>query len=576
MATTTSNRTYTLTGTDANGCQASDSVNVTVQPALTASANANQRLCTNSGLSVPLTATVGGGVAPFTYAWTASPTCTGCITSPTSASTNVKPNVTTTFTVTITDANGTQAQAQTTVTVKSSISVNAGTSRTFTTGQTLPIGETAQTNLSYSWSCNKASCGFSSTTASNPNVTPTQTTTYTVTATDGPTCSATASVTLTLDPCATNNGGCDDNATCSGTTGTAVCTCNTGYSGDGLTCVGGYSGISAGNTHSCGIRGDGALYCWGSNGNGEIGDGTTTSRSVGVRVGTANDWTDISAGGQFTCGIRSGQMWCWGRNSDGEVGDGTQTDRRTPTRIGTATNWASVSAGDDHVCALQSDGTLWCWGETSFGQMGIGSASSPKTTPYKVSSATNWTSVSSGHNYTCALKTDKTLWCTGENGNYQLGTGSNSSVNNWTKIGSATDWASVDSGDLHTCAIKTSGTLWCWGDNAYGQLGIGSTWSRSTPTQVGSVNTWTAVATAGDQGGEHTCATRSDKSLWCWGRNNNGQLGDGTTTQRTSPVRIGSSTSWLSVDTGIAHTCALKADLTATCWGASSTGQPAP
>jgi len=138
------------------------------------------------------------------------------------------------------------------------------------------------------------------------------------------------------------------------------------------------------------------------------------------------------------------------------------------------------------------------------------------------------------------------------------------------QVGTATTWANVSTGDSHTCGVRTDGTLWCWGYNRLGQLGLGSeAWTFTTPTQVGTATTWASVAA----GYAHTCATRTNGSLWCWGDSSAGQLGLGSVAYSTTPAQVGTGTTWASVSTGYAHTCATRTDKSLWCWGDNGYGQ---
>jgi alpha-tubulin suppressor-like RCC1 family protein len=373
--------------------------------------------------------------------------------------------------------------------------------------------------------------------------------------------------------------------------------------------------VSAGTQHTCARKTTGTLWCWGANGSGELGDGTTTGRTTPTQVGAASDWQSVATGMYSTCATRtSGTLWCWGANGSGQLGDGTQTNRSTPTQVGTDTNWATATtgsqfacatrvtgpiwcwglntnnqlgaeritptaagtdtnwqtydAGSAHMCATKTTGTLWCWGANTFSQLGDGTVTS-RSAPTQIGSDANWQTISAGNAHSCATKTTGTLWCWGDNWNGQLGTGDFAGRTSPTQVGSASDWQSVTAGSRHTCARKTSGTLWCWGPNGNGEVGDGTTTTRTTPTQVGTDTNWQTISA----GNESTCVTKTTGTLWCWGANASGQLGDGTTTNRLAPLQVGTDTNWQTPAVAWEHTCALKTTGTIWCWGNDASGR---
>ena len=321
-----------------------------------------------------------------------------------------------------------------------------------------------------------------------------------------------------------------------------------------------YSSITAvQRTSTCGIR-SGELWCWGRNTYGQLGDGTTgTGRDHAVRVGTAEDWNVVAMGNGHACGIKAdGELWCWGRNGDGQVGNGTYTDRTTPARIGGRTDWTSVATGSRHTCGV-AGGVLWCWGSNVSGQVGD-STTATRNAPTAVSAPfSGWTSVSAGGDdlagagHTCAIRSPGELWCWGRNTSGEAGLGAVTGTVVPLRVGAASDWKQVDAGERHTCGLRGAGALWCWGYNASGQVGDGTTTQRTTPVPVGSATDWRTVTVAGTLfHGGHTCAIRGGSGqLWCWGSNLAAQFGDGTISDgSTVPVRIGTSEGWSRLDAG--------------------------
>jgi alpha-tubulin suppressor-like RCC1 family protein len=308
------------------------------------------------------------------------------------------------------------------------------------------------------------------------------------------------------------------------------------------------------------------LYLWGQ---------AASSATAPTQTGsTGTQWRQVSTGGNTastTCGIRADwTLWCGGNNTFGQVGDGTTTNRATPVQVGAGTTWVSVMVAGSSSCGIKADRTAWCWGYNGYGELGDGSTTQ-RTSPVQVGSATTWTALAGGTEHVCATRADGTLWCWGQNLSGQLGQGSTDGLSHSSplQVGALTTWTSPSAGYQHSCAVKTDGTLWCWGYNGTGQLGDSSTTQRTSPVQVGSATTWSRAS--GGYG--HTCATRTDGTLWCWGQNINGQLGDGSTTQRTSPVQVGSATTWSVPAAGWTHSCAVRTTGTLWCWGDNGSGQ---
>jgi alpha-tubulin suppressor-like RCC1 family protein len=331
--------------------------------------------------------------------------------------------------------------------------------------------------------------------------------------------------------------------------------------------------IAAGRYHMAMVRSDGTLWTWGYNVNGELGDGTTTNKSSPIQVGTDTNWTAVSAMYHYTVALKSdGTLWAWGYNAVGQLGDGTTTIRKTPVRVGTATNWAKVAAGAVHTVALKSDGTLWTWGDNSSGQLGDGTTTGI-TSPIQVGAGTNWVAVDAGYDHTVALKSDGTLWAWGSNSYGALGDGTTTIRKSPVQALGGPNWRTITAGDYYTAARRVDGTLWAWGYNSEGQLGDGTSTDRNSPVQVGVDHNWVSAAAGAGSWGSHTAALRSDGTLWTWGDNGSGELGDGTNMSSYFQGQVGSDTDWKAVSVGRGSTIALKSGNDVWAWGYNLYGQ---
>jgi alpha-tubulin suppressor-like RCC1 family protein len=335
--------------------------------------------------------------------------------------------------------------------------------------------------------------------------------------------------------------------------------------------------VSAGGYQTIARKADGNLYSWGSNIQGQLGDSSNTSRNAPVVVNAGagtTTWRTVAVGDQFAVAIRTsgtsttgGTLWAWGLNQNGQLGDGTTVSRSVPVQIGKDTDWAFVTAGKGHALAIKTTGILYAWGRNFNGQLGDGTQIG-KLVPTKIGVAT-WLTVSAGETHTLGLQKDGTLWAWGGGESGQIGNaGNTASVPAPVKIGTST-WASVSAGAFHSMAISANGVLWGWGANGSSQLGDNGSASVNAPKVIQSdINNWTVVAA----GASHTMGVRSDGTLWGWGSNAEGQLGNGDT-DSSFPVQIGTGTTWVTVTSGAAHSFGLKTDNTLWGWGRNQEGQ---
>lgn len=390
----------------------------------------------------------------------------------------------------------------------------------------------------------------------------------------------------------------------------------------GSIAIQGIKSFAAGWNHTLGLKNDGSLWAWGGNGSGQLGDGTAADKNKPVQLGNETNWSIVAAGKKFSLALKTdGTLWAWGANSKGQLGNGTTTDSLIPAQIGTDTNWSAISAGDSFTLALKSDGTLWAWGSNSKGQLGLGTTTDGLV-PVRVGTEVAWKAIAAGYDHAVALRNDGTLWAWGGNESGQLGQGAaadlitpaiaNSTVpvqvpgTNWSAVAaggsSQSYYVNISGTDVlrvggYTVALKSDGTLWAWGENIYGQLGDGTNYNmawagagtyplngheandRLLPLQIGTDTDWNRIST----GAGHSVALKSDGTLWAWGLNVNGQLANGNPgMDNLMPLPVGTDNllpyilpkqPWSAISAGGYQTVALRSDGTLWAWGWNGSGQ---
>lgn len=354
----------------------------------------------------------------------------------------------------------------------------------------------------------------------------------------------------------------------------------------------GFTAVAAGAQHSCGLSGDGAVYCWGRGYNGELGIGTLLPGVAGpVHTATAVRFRDITAGYYHTCGLgeddraycwgwnrwgqvgvedtesvfvreptpvagghaftrlaagwyhtcgvtRFGEVLCWGNNEDGQLGDGTTTNRSAPTPVAASGPFREVGAGAFHSCATDATDRAYCWGRNIEGQLGTGSRE-PSAVPLAVAGGEAFRVLDGGRGHTCGVTGEGSIYCWGSNNHGELGT---RSVGEAGLPGSRTPaqvarsqaYVSVSAGTDYTCAVDEPGTGYCWGAGVYGQLGLGTTADENSPRVV-SRPSFSAIAASN---GTHTCGVTPSRQLYCWGSGEAGQLGNPSTTATALPLPV--------------------------------------
>ena len=328
--------------------------------------------------------------------------------------------------------------------------------------------------------------------------------------------------------------------------------------------------IAAGEWHSMALRGDGTVWGWGRNDYGQVGDGSITpvpgaiQKSTPSQVSGLTAVVAISGGGQQNAAQKSdGTVWTWGHNVFGEIGDGTTTQRITPVPVGglVLAGFTGIAAGSRHSLALKSDGTVWAWGQNDMGQIGDGTTTQ-RQAAVQVRGLTLVTAISAGDKFSVALKGDGTVWAWGSGSEGQLGDGTTAQQKLTPGLVSGlAGVVAISSGHEHSLALKGDGTVWAWGYNGGGQIGDGTNGQRAAPVQISGLTGVVSIAA----GWEDSLALKGDGTVWGWGSNYHKELGDGTSTAHTTPIAVGGFTGVLAIAAGENDSLALKSD--GTVWG---------
>jgi alpha-tubulin suppressor-like RCC1 family protein len=290
--------------------------------------------------------------------------------------------------------------------------------------------------------------------------------------------------------------------------------------------------VAAGGDHACALAQDGAAYCWGLNDHGQLGDGTTTTRLVATAVAGPVRFVALTLGHRHTCGLTSiGSAYCWGSNADGQLGDGTGEDRLAPTRVSGELLFQTLTTGFWFTCGL-SGSSIYCWGKNDIGQLGDGT-NTHRVTPTRIVSGQAFSTVEAGGSHGCGLAAGA-AFCWGGGPFGALG-GSDAAAGIPVSVEGNAAFASISAGDSFTCGLTTTGLVYCWGINHVGELGRGTTNTTDNPTPV-AVSGGLQFASHVAGIGRYSCGRATPSSgLYCWGMNFDGQLGDGTTTHRSVP-----------------------------------------
>jgi hypothetical protein len=310
-----------------------------------------------------------------------------------------------------------------------------------------------------------------------------------------------------------------------------------------------FTQLDLGSTHSCGLTSAGAAYCWGRNNAGQLGDNSTSNRSddhqsVPAAVAGGLTFTKLSAGAQHTCGVTAaGTAHCWGANGRGGLGDGTTTSRPVPAAVGGGLSFGMITTGGysfGMTCAVTTSGAAYCWGENSFGQLGIAATDDAvHGTPAAVSGGIAFASLDVGGTHVCGVSTAGTGYCWGANVLGSLGDASTVQRSTPVAVTGGIAFARIVGGgfsnvNAHTCGFTTAGKAYCWGDNEVGALGDGSLVNRLEPSAVAGQSSFNNLAA----GARHSCGVATTGILYCWGSNRAGQLGVNSVATQSSPARV--------------------------------------
>jgi len=335
--------------------------------------------------------------------------------------------------------------------------------------------------------------------------------------------------------------------------------------------------IAAGQSHSCALDQTGTVYCWGSTPTSFVSNSILPDRAP-TPVPNAPTFTAVASGSRYSCGLTAaGKAYCWGWNGEGELGNGTTVNASSPTEVAGGHTFAAITAGLLHACALDMAGQAYCWGNNSSGELGNGQSTTGSLTPVAVATTQTLVAIDAGNSHTCAITVGGAAYCWGQNTSGQVGKGT-VSLNEPTPVAVSDGhaFASVSVGWDHTCGVTADGVAYCWGENYWGQLGdgLGAATRRANPAPVRV--TGDLAFRSVSAGRSFSCGLTTGGIGYCWGLGFNGQLGDGTDTNgrfAPSPAPIAGGLTFSAIDLGADHACAMSNLRTLYCWGVNTYGQ---
>ena len=331
--------------------------------------------------------------------------------------------------------------------------------------------------------------------------------------------------------------------------------------------------LAGGGGHSLAVQGDGTVWAWGYNTDGELGNGSTSASSAPVQVSSISGALAVAAGKLHSLAVKSdGTVWAWGSNVSGQLGNNSTVSSDVPVKVNGLTDIVAVAAGSLHSLAVRSDGTVWAWGSNQYGQLG-NETTTNSSVPVQVVNLTGAIAVAAGQSHSLALDIHGNVWAWGYNADGELGNGSTiNSVVPVAVTGFTDPVTAIAAGQLHNVALENNASVWTWGQNAYGQLGNaqgGVDVYSSVPLVVNGIS-----ASAVAAGEYHSVALKSDATIWAWGYNQDGELGNSTVTNSDIPVHVSNITGALAVGAGYSHSLALGTALPTPTLNLSSSANP--
>lgn len=317
----------------------------------------------------------------------------------------------------------------------------------------------------------------------------------------------------------------------------------------------GISQMSGGAFYTMIVTGDGELWGFGNGEKGQLGNeanGVGARRTSPVQIGSLTDWSKVICAQRSTYGIKTdGTLWSWGDNYYGQLGQNNTTNYSSPVQVGVATNWGDIMAGNVFVYALTTTNSLYACGRNVYGQLGKNNITNYSSLTLVGS---GYSKMAAGRNHGILLKTNNTLWAVGFNSEGQLGQGDITHRSSPVQV--AGTWDNIACSLGASYASKSAGSLWSWGSAGYGMLGLNNSTNYSTPQQIGSLTDWGVPVSHAQSA--HTGSVKTDGSLWVWGNNVNYELGNGYTSNESSPIQVGVATDWDLIITGNNYTAGLR------------------